>query len=137
MDFELEFGLSVLILYLIVVVFFKALRDIIKFRFEWSIFDNIKWKWLRKYLTDMNPNAPAAFDGWHQSDGAVVLFPLALIFYWGNRLVYHAAWWKVIIAFVLIAFVFYMIFNFLYHYALMKKEFRGKVEEPAEVSDIS
>jgi uncharacterized membrane protein len=130
MNLELEFALSVAILYLIFVVFFKALRDIIQFRFEWSIFDNIKWKWLRDYLTDNNPNAPRAFDGWHQSDGAVVLFPLAVITYWGNRFIYHAAWWKVIIAILLIAFVFYMLFNFLYHRALMKKEFRGKVDEP-------
>lgn len=132
MNFELEFVLSVAILYLIFVVFFKALRDIIQFRFEWSIFDNIKWKWLRKYLKDTNPNAPMAFDGWHQSDGAVVLFPLALIIYCGNRLIYQAPWWKAVIAFLVAAFVFYMIFNLLYHYLLMKKEFRGNDINPKE-----
>lgn len=130
MSLELQFVLSVAICYFIFVVFFKALRDIIRFRFEWSIFDNIKIEWLRDYLLDQNPGAPRAVDGWHQSDGVVVLFPLALIIYWGNRLIYHAPWWQVIIALFLISWLFYIVFNLLYHHLLMKKEFKGRKVEP-------
>jgi len=130
MSIEVQFALSVGICYIVFVVFFKALRDIIKFRFHWSIFDNIKWKWLRDYLLDQNPNAPRAVDGWHQADGGVVLFPLALLFYWGNRLIFHLPWWQVIIALLFAAWFFYVVFNFLYHHLFMKKEFKGQKVEP-------
>lgn len=132
MNLEFEFALSVIICYFIVVVFFKALRDIIKFRFKWSIFDNIKRKWLRDYLLDENPKAPSAVDGWHQADGGVVLFPLALILYWANRLIYHAPWWQVVIALFLFAWFFYVVFNFLYHYLLMKKDYKGQKIDPKD-----
>lgn len=130
MRLEFQFALSVVICYFLFVVFFKALRDIIQFRFQWSIFDKIKIKWLRDYLLDQNPKAPRAFDGWHQSDGGVVLFPLALFFYWGNRLFYQIPWWQGVIALFLVSWLFYVVFNRLYHHLLMKKEFRGRKAEP-------
>lgn len=130
MNIEVQFALSVAICYFVVAVFFKAVRDIIKFRFHWSIFDNIKWKWLRNYLTDGNPNAPRAVDGWHQADGGLVLAPMLLILYWGNRFIFHAPWWQLIVALFFAGWIFYIIFNFLYHYLFMKKEFKGQKVEP-------
>jgi hypothetical protein len=132
MSLEWQFFLSVIVYYFVFVVFLKALRDIIKFRFKWSILDNIKKKWLRNYLLDKNPKAPTAVDGWHQGDGGVVLFPLALIIYWGNRLIYHAPWWQVGIALFLISWLFYIVFNLLYHYLLMKKGFKGRKVDPTD-----
>jgi hypothetical protein len=129
MNIEYQFALSIIICYFIFVVFFKALRDIIRNRFKWSIFDNIKWKWLHDYLTGSNPNAPSAIDGWHQSDGVVVLFPLALIVYWGNRLIFYQPIWKATLAFLLVTVAFYIIFNFQYHYLWMKKEYKGQKAE--------
>lgn len=125
MDIRWEFALSV-VLWLLVVGFFKALRDIIENRFTWSIFDSLP-KWLRDYLTDNLPNVPEYFDGWHQTDGIIVLAPLALLLYWGNRLIFQISWWWALLLFAGISVFFYVAyFNPLYHYILMKKEFRGR-----------
>ncbi|NIV14264.1 MAG: hypothetical protein GWN62_24225 [Aliifodinibius sp.] len=128
---EWQFGISIIIWFLLI-GFFKALRDIIDNRFKWSIFDSDKLpKWLRDYLTDSNPNAPSAVDGWHQSDGIIVLLPMAMLMYWGNRLVFQISWWWAILAFVIISVVFYVVwFNGLYHYILMKDEYKGQSLSP-------
>lgn len=125
----MEFLLSLIICYLIVIPSAKALRDIISFRFTWSIFDNAP-DWLRKWLVANKPGQIFPFDGWHQTDGIVVLAPLALLCYWIKRFFdyfgFSFPWWLAIIGFVIVAICVYVAFNLNFHYLFMKREYRGK-----------
>jgi len=121
MSTQTEFLISIAICYLVVVPFFKALRDIIAFRFERSVFACCP-QWLRRYLTANEPGQAVPLDGWHQTDGAVVCVPMLLVVYWGNRLLFHLPWWKAVIAFAYLAALFYVIFNLLFHRLLMKRD---------------
>ena len=126
MSIQSQFILSIAVCYVIIIPAFKALRDIIAFRFSCSIFDKLP-KWIKDYLTDSNPNAAwASLDGWHQSDGGVCMVPLILVWYWANRLSLHWPWEWAIVGYFMTGVLFYIAFHLDFHYLFMKKEHWGK-----------
>lgn len=127
---ETHFAFSLLSTYIFVMFICKCWRDIISFRFEWSILDDITWQWLKDYLLDQLPEAPESFDGWHQLDGLYLLIPMATLLYWGNYFIFHFALWILVLIYLGFTFlVAYPLFTYGYHHFFMKPEFKGKTDK--------
>lgn len=109
--------------------FLKAFRDIIRNRYEWSVFTNLP-EWLQRWILSDESDLCSVCDGWHVADGMMSWLPPALGLYWLNRLLLGWNWW-ILSAGVIIAIVlYYQYFNWLYHYALMKPPYKGRRYEP-------
>lgn len=105
--------------------FSKALRDIILFRFEYSIFSD--WpEWIRNFLIGKNKHCRVC-DGFHFSDGLIIQLPAVFILVFLNSLVFGLSWWWIFPQWALFFLLFYNAwFNILYHYILMKPEYKGR-----------
>jgi hypothetical protein len=132
-----------IILTFIIILEAKVLRDIIAFRFSWSILTKLP-AWLQRWLrghsflrirfgvpikfdfistnlvqgTDLNTDINV-FDGWHVSDGFIIApaWILAMWFYLESflwALISYAPFW----------IVFYQAFNWQYHWLWMLPEYR-------------
>jgi hypothetical protein len=120
----MEETMCFIVLYLII-GFLKATRDIILFRFTWSIFS--EWpQWIRNFLTGLNRSCRIC-DGFHLADGLIVQLPAMGILILLNVFIYGISQWWVLPQWVVFFVLFYNgWFNNLYHYILMKKQYRGK-----------
>jgi len=99
----------------------KVLRDVIAFRFVFSILTLLP-KWLRDWLTDGKRvlyQRTSVFDGWHVADAMMIApaWVLAMWFYLESfiwALVSYAPFWV----------VFYQLFNWQFHFIWMLPEYR-------------
>lgn len=107
----------------LIVIFFKALRDIINYRFKFSVFTYLPGI-VKNYLLDKTYGVQNSIDGWHQSDGATQMFPLFFIFIWGNYWYFDLSLWLLIIIYLAAMVIYYLLFNFFFHWLFMKKDKR-------------
>lgn len=99
----------------------KVIRDIIAFRYSWSILTRLP-EWLQRWLRDDDETdleSISVFDGWHVADGMVIApaWVLVMWFYLESfiwALISYGPFW----------IVFYQVFNVFYHYIYMLPEYR-------------
>lgn len=106
-----------IIIVFLLVALFKAVRDNDDWVYSWTIFDGHRfWEWLH-----VGWDKWTVLSIWHLADGAIVTGGFAYI-YW---LKYPGQpWWSYALAVVSFWLLFYRVFNFLYHFALRKPQFR-------------
>lgn len=118
-------GLAWFILIFLQVGFSKAIRDIILFRFEYSILSDLP-AWIRNFLLGKNRRCRVC-DGFHLTDGVIIQLPALFLLALLNPLVFGLAWWWIFPQWAAFFLLFYLAwFNPLYHYILIKPEFRGR-----------
>ena len=97
---------------IVVIALLKALRDVSTFRWQHSIFANVKWA--NKFR-----NNPGVLDWFHISDGAVLAVAFLTAAYLFTRQI-----WISVVAYIVFRLILYRVFNFLFHFVFTKKEFR-------------
>jgi len=118
-------GIGYFVLIALLIGFLKAVRDIILFRFEWSILSDLP-AWIRNFLLGKNRRCRVC-DGFHLTDGIIIQLPALFILALLNPLVFGLAWWWIFPQWAAFFLLFYLAwFNPLYHYILMKREFKGR-----------
>jgi len=117
---ETKYIIAIVIYFVFIGPLLKAIRDVISFRFLWSVFVRLP-RWLLLFLTDTDPDAPfPSWDGWHAADGCLMMTPLALILW-----LLGLKWWMVLAGTAVGWCAFYAIFNLLFHNWLMRPKHKG------------
>jgi hypothetical protein len=115
---------AILGLYLII-IFFKAVRDIIRNRYEWSVFTRCP-NWFQNFLHGIGTLCRVC-DGWHIADGFILQAPYIVIMVLLNQFVFQIQWWWVFVEWVPVWYLgLYQLFNRLYHHWLMKPGYKGR-----------
>lgn len=112
----------------------KLIRDLILFRFKWSILDNLP-EWFKLFLLGKLEGQPRAVDGFHLADGLMVMAPFTFIAYLLNVYRFqYSLFGSYLVPVAIAAAVFWVLFypirfNLFYHFFFMKKEYFGQTKK--------
>lgn len=110
-----------IIITFIIILEAKVLRDVIAFRFSWSILTTLP-DWMQEWLQGSRPNLneqQSVFDGWHFAD-ALIIAPAWILSMW----FYLQSFWWALLSYVLFWIIFYQAFNWQYHWLWMLPQYR-------------